>query len=59
MNGVELAVHQSSSRTDRRKLVSTTRSPSRAVVSESKELDLPFIELEETNPFDWGWWPAR
>ena len=34
MNGVALAVHQSSSRIDRRKLVSITRSPSVAVVSE-------------------------
>src|SRR6266851_9221157 len=34
MNGVAWAVHQSSSRTDRRKLVSITRSPSVAVVSE-------------------------
>ena len=34
MNGVALAVHQSSSRIDRRKLVSMTRSPSVAVVSE-------------------------
>ena len=34
MNGVAFAVHQSSSRIDRRKLVSITRSPSVAVVSE-------------------------
>src|SRR5207248_8815664 len=34
MNGVALAVHQSRSRIDRRKLVSITRSPSVAVVSE-------------------------
>lgn len=34
MNGTEFAVHQSSSRIDRRKLVSMTRSPSVAVVSE-------------------------
>src|ERR1700694_4324158 len=34
MNGVVLAVHQSSSRIDNRKLVSITRSPSTAVVSE-------------------------
>ena len=34
MNGVALAVHQSSSRIDSRKLVSITRSPSVAVVSE-------------------------
>src|SRR5882757_10319200 len=34
MNGVVLAVHQSSSRNDSRKLVSITRSPSVAVVSE-------------------------
>ena len=34
MNGVRVAVHQSSSRSDRRKLVSRTRSPSVAVVSE-------------------------
>src|SRR6266404_8916669 len=34
MNGVAWAVHQLSSRIDRRKLVSTTRSPSVAVVSE-------------------------
>src|SRR6202022_4562276 len=34
MNGVAWAVHQSSSRIERRKLVSITRSPSVAVVSE-------------------------
>ncbi len=34
MNGVAFAVHQSSSRIERRKLVSITRSPSVAVVSE-------------------------
>src|SRR5262245_38449641 len=34
MNGVRVAVHQSSSLSDRRKLVSMTRSPSVAVVSE-------------------------
>ena len=34
MNGVRVAVHQSSSRSDRRKLFSITRSPSVAVVSE-------------------------
>ena len=34
MNGVRVAVHQSSSLSDRRKLVSITRSPSVAVVSE-------------------------
>ena len=34
MNGVRVAVHQSSSRSERRKLVSITRSPSVAVVSE-------------------------
>src|ERR1041385_4760891 len=34
MNGVRLTVHQSSSRIDRRKLVSITRSPSVAIVSE-------------------------
>src|SRR5258705_9928299 len=34
MNGTALAVHQSSSRIERRKLVSITRSPSVAVVSE-------------------------
>ena len=34
MNGVALAVHQSSSRIEKRKLVSITRSPSVAVVSE-------------------------
>ena len=34
MSGVEFAVHQSSSRIDSRKLVSITRSPSVAVVSE-------------------------
>src|SRR6266849_1245729 len=34
MNGVTLAVHQASSRIDSRKLVSITRSPSVAVVSE-------------------------
>ena len=34
MNGVAFAVHQSSSRIDSRKLVSITRSPSVAVVSE-------------------------
>ena len=34
MNGVRVAAHQSSSRSDRRKLVSSTRSASVAVVSE-------------------------
>src|SRR6185437_16183758 len=34
MSGVAVAVHQSSNRSDRRKLVSITRSPSVAVVSE-------------------------
>src|ERR1700675_4712354 len=34
MNGVAFSVHQSSSRIDSRKLVSITRSPSVAVVSE-------------------------
>src|ERR1700761_5843631 len=34
MNGVAVAVHQSSSRSEKRKLVSITRSPSVAVVSE-------------------------
>src|SRR5438552_7783471 len=34
MNGVGLSVHQSSSRSEKRKLVSMTRSPSVAVVSE-------------------------
>ncbi len=34
MNGVPVSVHQSSRRSDRRKLLSITRSPSVAVVSE-------------------------
>jgi len=34
MNGVRVAVHQSSRRSDSRKLFSITRSPSVAVVSE-------------------------
>ena len=50
MNGVRVAVHQSSSRIERRKLFSITRSPSVAVVSGNRAQVDDGVELAAVKP---------
>ena len=50
MNGVRVTVHQSSRRSDRRKLFSITRSPSVAVVSEMAPMWMTASSLRPCEP---------